>query len=432
MVTSDPNITQASSEEISEEELNSEVELLDGQELLRKVVLANGLENSKQFSTDASVPSTDPDVERATEKLRSKLTVEPVRKTNIISVTYESTDPDMAAQVLKSLASFYLDKHLEVHRASGEFTFFDQQTQRYRKGLQDAEGRLLAFAKQHGVVSADLERDLTLQKMAELKETYEQTKAEVQGTEQRIQKLSEQEATLPSRKITQIRTSENPQLMQQMKSTLLDLELKRTELLAKFDESYRPVQEVEQQIAETHSAIDKEEAAPAREETSDQDPAHEWVEEELAKAQTDLVGLKAKAQANEAALREYQANASKMQEAAMVQQDLVRDQKTQEQNYLLYLQKSEQSRISDALDQRGILNVAIAEQPTVPALPVRSALPYVMLSVFLAVAGSFSLSVVSDFLNPFFRTPTELRSYLGAPVLASIPKDRLELTQGEE
>ena len=38
-----------------------------------------------------------------------------------------------------------------------------------------------------------------------------------------------------------------------MKSKLLELQLKRTELLTKFEPSYRLVQEVDQQIAETKS-----------------------------------------------------------------------------------------------------------------------------------------------------------------------------------
>jgi len=38
--------------------------------------------------------------------------------------------------------------------------------------------------------------------------------------------------------------------MERMKSKLLELELKRTELLTKFEPTYRPVQEVEEQIAQ--------------------------------------------------------------------------------------------------------------------------------------------------------------------------------------
>jgi uncharacterized protein involved in exopolysaccharide biosynthesis len=357
--------------------------------------------------------------------LRSRLSVEPLHKTNIISVAFDASDPELAARVLKSLAGLYVEKHLEVHRPTGEFKFFDQQTERYRAGLMDAETRLESFAKQRGIVAPDQERDLAVEKMSEFKANYEQTQAQIAETEQRIRMLQAQDSSLPPRQLSQVRTSDNPQLMQQLKSTLLTLDLKRTELMSKYDPSYRPVQEVDKQIADTQAAIAKEESTPIREETSSENPAHEWVAVELAKAQTELVGLKAKAAANDASLSQYRASAGRLRDASIAQQDLLRAKKTQEDNYLLYLHKSEQARISDALDQRGFLNVAIAEQPTVPALPARSSLLYGLLSLFLAGAGSLGLAMVTDFFSRSFRTPDEVMAYLGAPVLAAIPRNSL-------
>src|SRR5579862_223872 len=292
VVSSELNVSQANKpEEMSEEELNSEVELLNSQELLRKVVLANGLQNAQHLALSGSSSSaSDIDIARATERLRSRLTVEPLHKTNVISVAFDAADPELAARVLKSLATFYVEKHLEVHRPTGEFKFFDQETERYRNGLMEAEARLQQFTRERGIVSPDQERDLAIQKMADFSANYEQIQGQIDETEQRIRILRQQDDALPSRQLSEVRTSDNPQLMQQLKSTLLTLDLKRTELMSKYDPSYRPVQEVDKQIADTRAAIAKEESAPMREETTAQNPAHEWVAVELAKAQTDLAG----------------------------------------------------------------------------------------------------------------------------------------------
>ena len=59
---------------------------------------------------------------------------------------------------------------------------------------------------------------------------------------------------------TVVRNSDNPQLLQQLKSTLLNLQLKRTELLTKYEPTYRLVQEVDQQIADAKNAISAEDA----------------------------------------------------------------------------------------------------------------------------------------------------------------------------
>jgi hypothetical protein len=78
--------------------------------------------------------------------------------------------------------------------------------------------------------------------------------------------------------------------------------------------------------------------------------------------------------------------------------------------------------MSNALDQDGILNVALAEQPAVPALPKRSPLGVAILTLLLAGAFGLSTAFVIDLVDPTFRTPDELAGYLGVPVLAALPR----------
>lgn len=424
VVTSQPERdAQVVREEITESELNSEVELLNSQDLLRKVVLANSLQSAESSGHFFGKSSEEVRIARAVRQLGKRLKAEPLRKTNVISVTFESRDPELAARVLNSLASLYVEKHLQMHRPAGEFKFFDEETAQLRKGLDQAQTRLTDFTRDRGVVSAQMERDLTLQKASELEASLTQTQAGIAETEQRIHTLQQQIASIPPRMVRQERTSDNPQLLQQMKSTLLTLELKRTELLSKFDPTYRPVQEIEKQIRDTRAAIEGEKNAPVRDETTDQDPTYEWVKSELVKAQSELSGLKARAAANNASLTRYRSGARTLQQAAIDQQDLLQTAKTQEENYLLYLRKEEEARINDALDRGGILNVAIAEPPTVPVLPARSFWLYGLLSMFLAGTGSVGLAFTKDFLDPSFRTPDEVVGFLESPVLASLPKN---------
>ena len=182
------------------------------------------------------------------------------------------------------------------------------------------------------------------------------------------------------------------------------------------------MQEVDQQIADAKSAIAAEESKPIRDESSDQNPDYQWVQAELTKAQADLSGLKARAAAAAAVAAKYHAQAQGLDQNMVTQQNLLQAAKTQEDNYLLYQHKREEARISNALDQGGILNVALAEQPVVPALPKRSTLSVALLTLVLAGAFSLSTAFVLDFMDPTFRTPDELAGYLGVPVLAALPR----------
>jgi uncharacterized protein involved in exopolysaccharide biosynthesis len=420
MVTPSANApAQFSGDQVSEEDLNSEVELLNSEDLLRRVVLKAGISGKSGAPADR-----ESEVRIATEvrELSEGLKIQPIRKANVISVKYRTRDPQMAAEVLKALAVAYTEKHLEVHRPSGEFKFFDQQTEQYHRGLEQAQKQLIDFTRGTGVVSAQLERDAALQRANEFDSTAHQAQATVAETEQRIRVLREQLESLQPRMTTAVRTSDNPQLLQQFKSTLLNLELKRTELLTKYEPTYQLVQEVDQQIADAKKAISAEESKPVREETTDQNPNYQWIRAELTKGHAELSGLKARAETASSIAGQYREAARHLDEDGVVQQDLLRAAKTQEDNYLLYVRKSEEARISDVLDQRGILNVAMAEQPMVPALPSRSPLSAAIFTLLLAVTASLSAAFVVDIMDPSFRTPDELANFLDIPVLAVLPK----------
>jgi len=420
MVTSSANApAQFNNDQVSEEDLNSEVELLNSDDLLRNVVLTTGLSGQSSSPTD---PGTEVKIATAVRKLGKDLKIEPLRKTNVISVSYQARYPKMAEKVLQALAAAYTEKHLEVHHPSGEFRFFDQQTEQYKQGMNQAQEKLTNFTKGTGVVSAELERDAALRQADGFDSTARQAQTTLLETEQRVHSLQAQLQTIKPRLTTVVRNSDNPQLLQQLKSTLLNLELKRTELLTKYEPTYRLVQEVDEQISEAKSAISAEESKPIRDESSDQNPDYQWVQAELTKAQADLSGLKARADAAAAVAAKYHAQAEGLDQSMVTQQNLLQAAKTQEDNYLLYQHKREEARISNALDQGGILNVALAEQPVVPALPKRSPMSVALLTLLLAGTLSLSAAFILDFIDPTFRTPDELAGYLGVPVLAALPK----------
>lgn len=110
-----------------------------------------------------------------------------------------------------------------------------------------------------------------------------------------------------------------------------------------------------------------------------------------------------------------------MDEKGITQQDLLRTQKANEENYLLYLKKGEEARIADALDQSNILNVAVMQAPSIPALPSRSPLLLGIVGLVLASVVSLGVGFGLDYMDQSFRTPSEVVGELGIPVLAAVP-----------
>ncbi len=352
------------------------------------------------------------------------MTVEPIRKTALISINYDSSDPERAAKVLRTLADAYLERHHQVHRASGEFSFFDQQVIESRRSLENAELQLAEFTRDQGVVSAPQERDMALQKLSDVDADDRRTQVAIAENSERIRALQSKLTSLPERAMTQIRNSDNPELMQKMKARLLELELQRTDLLLEFEPSYRLVKEVEQKIAQTRASIAGEDRAPIRDQTSDLDPNHAWAKSELVRAEVEARALGAHAAAESVLLVHYRDTAHQLGDQAIAQDRLVQDLKSAEDRYLLYVNKREEARIGDALDQGGILNVAVVEQPVVPELPKLSELSFGLIGLGLAATVSVSLAFATDYLSPAFRTPDEVVAFLRAPVLASLPRNK--------
>jgi uncharacterized protein involved in exopolysaccharide biosynthesis len=407
---------------ITEEELNSEVELLRDDEVLRKVVQQTGGSGRDWFHFLRLGETPAERTERMARRLAKKISIEPVKKTNLIAIRYAAGDPEKAAKVLKSLADVYLEKHMTVHRPVGELGFFEQQTAESRRRLEESNRQLRQFTMLHGVVAAALQRDLALQKLSELDAGARQTRVDVAETQERVGDLEQQLAKLPERTTTQIRTADNPELLKALKSNLLDLQLKRTELLMKFEPNHRLVREVDEQIAQAQAAIAGESLSPLRDETTDKDPQYEWAKAELQRARVQLKGLQAREDAalfQEAAFR---FRAQKLGQEAITQEDLLSSEHAAQENYLLYIKKTEEARMNDALDQEGIVNVAIAEQPVAPALPLWSAWTVLAIGVFGAGAVGTSAVFVADYLDPSFRDPQDVNTYLKAPVLASLPR----------
>lgn len=412
---------------VTEEELNSEIDLLTSDDLLRQVVIKCDLATA--HSTFGHIKNAmwgwwrtpDQRIETAVRALAANLNATVVKKSDTIDVTYRSSDPQLAYRVLRTLDDLYLAKHTAVHRPSGQYAFFNQETGRYRVELQKAEAALADFPKQYGAVEPAQERDIMLQRLNDFQASLQQARAAIAQTKRRIHDLQQQASGTPDRITTALKHSDNPELLQRLKGTLLTLELQHVDLLAKYQPDYRPVQDVEKQIADTKAAIAREEGAPVKEVTTDLNPTHQWIQGDLAKANADLAGYEAQATALERTVAKYQDTVRTLDRAAIVQQDLLRNQKTQEENFLLYQHKREEARIADMLDQSRILNVVEALKPNVPSLPAHSPFFFGLLGALAATAVSVGALFSVEFLDSSLRTPREVEAALDIPVLAAVP-----------
>jgi uncharacterized protein involved in exopolysaccharide biosynthesis len=401
--------------EVSEAQINSEIELLTSDSLLRQVVLRCGL-GQREREKEGPIAT-----ERAVRRLqRDDLKISPVRKADIIQVAYTDPDPRRAVAVLTTLTELYLEEHLKVHGTPGTYSFFNGQAEHYQGELKDADRRLADFRRSEDIVQLDQQKAVMVQKAAESEALLMQAEAAVSEYSQKIAASRRELASAAPRVVTQTRTSSNQYSVERLYTMLAELQNRRTQLLAKFRPDDRSVQEVEREIADTSAALEKATKLTGLEQSTDINATRQALEIDVSRQQAELAGLKSRRNTLALETGTYRQQMMKLANATAQFDELVRAQKEAEENYLLYARKTEEARIAESLDRQKIANVAIAETPMEPHLPSK---PNLMLNFslggLLSVFLSLGLAFAAESLHETIDEARELEELTGLPVLAT-------------
>jgi uncharacterized protein involved in exopolysaccharide biosynthesis len=414
--------------DVSENQINSEIELLTSEDLLKQVATECGLYGgggasiSSRLGLQEAPRSQAAQVEEASQHLAKDLVITPVKKASLIEVKYTSRSPEKAVAVLRKVQDLYLEKHLKLHRPPGTYEFFKTQADQSESQLQDAEKQLSGFQQSMNVVSLTQQKDQTVQKLTEAKSKLLETQTFLREVTDRIAKGQQQLQTLAPRVVTQSRALPNQYSAERLNTLIVELQNRRTQLLTKFRPEDRLVKEVDQQIKTTKAALEKASKETATEQSTDLNPLRQTLEAELARGRVDQAGALGRREMLAGQVQQYEAQLSRLEGITAEYEDLNRKVKESADNYQLYKKKEEEARITDELDQNKITNVSVAEAPIQPQLPVKPNRPMnLILGVFLGALLSIGSVVVAEFMRDTVLTPRELEVLTGKRVLASLP-----------
>src|SRR5262249_20469978 len=123
--------------------IGAEIEILTSWDLAVQVAQAIGPKRLVPSGSEAE----------AAFSISSGLKATSNKGSNIIFISYQNHDPQMATLVLQELLSRYFVKHLEVHRSAGAFDFVTQQTDQVRARLNQTEDALKSLREKTGITS---------------------------------------------------------------------------------------------------------------------------------------------------------------------------------------------------------------------------------------------------------------------------------------
>jgi uncharacterized protein involved in exopolysaccharide biosynthesis len=423
--------------EISEEEFNSELEIVRSREVVEAVAAELGAGGARQgrvggrwselrerlsglLRSRAREAAGDSDAPAAAQ-IAAHLSAVPVRKSRVINVTYRDRDPERAARVLNLLYQKYAEHHIRLHQNTQAADVFRRETEAFNRKLAEATERLKKFDAASGVVSAEPQKDLLLRQLYETQSQVNAARTEQHELRQRLAALKSQLAAQPERIETNA-VIKYVNALDRMKEELLKMELEHTHLAQKYQPAHRLVRELEQRIAQARAAIAREEANPPRERSVALNEVHRRLLNDLLAAQAALASVGERERRLSELVAEQRARVIEFDRQSFTRAELERTRTINEEAYLLYHKKAQEAEIARSLDREKVVNVSLAEAARPAAQPV-SPKPLVNFAV-LSVVGLLAAlagAVAAEKLNPLLRTEDDVRRRYRVRVLARIP-----------
>jgi uncharacterized protein involved in exopolysaccharide biosynthesis len=382
VITPERNQQEPPRQDLTEAEVNSEMELLKSQDILRGVVADQKL--YRPYLRDPQDSPTPKNIERAILALEKNLNVTAVHRTNIIQVAYKTDDAGKAVAVLDTLGKLYLAEHLAAHGAPGTYQFFAEQQKHYADRLLEARAELTAFHRTASLFSMPQQQSADIDGLQSTASQLKETEVKIAEQQARLAANHQEVSNLSDRMTTQVRAVPNQMAVQQLSTMLADLHNRRITLAVKFKPGDRLIKELDQQIASTEEQLHHLQTEPATEQTTDVNPIRETAASEISRGQVEVRALAARKAALTATRTAYLDELAGMEKDSIKLQLLQQEEKEALDNYDLYTRKMDEARLADWLDRAKFSNVAMVETPTLSPIPVSP-----KLGVNLAVGGVF-------------------------------------------
>lgn len=421
-----------------ESEINSELAILRSRDLLGQVVDTVGVESLLRPPRPGTAGATPlaalgdaawlrrlgltddvPRREKAIEKLDHSLLLEVDGKSNIIDVSLNAYEPEVAHQALDELLRLYLKRHIEVYGSQAPPHFFQDQTAALAAALTQKENELGRFRQEQGITLLDPQREGLLSQISTLQNQIAEASSQMGSSEAKIGGLSKSLAALNERIELNRVTGKTNYAADNLKNRLAELRTKESDLMTRYSGDSRILANLREQITTLEAQLEREEATHT-EVTMGLDTNHQALLLALENERAELKGQTARKQALSAALAQRKSELSDLSSQEFTMSRLERERKALEADYLHSRENMQRALVSSALDAGKIASVSIVQPATVPYKPVKPRkLLLLGLALFLGLCGALALGFLADAWDESLRSPREAQLRLGAPVLAA-------------
>ena len=328
------------------------------------------------------------------EHLRKEVKANEVgRKTNVIKVTYNDTNPVMASAVVNTLVQAYLEQTLSfrTEEAGNTVKFVEDQLKGPREELDRSEQNLQTYKSTSGMIKLDAEAEELVRKLSEIEK--ERAAVALQRNQVEFALDAMQKARQRGGVYSPAAFKDDP-LIGSMATKLTELEMQRRALVAENTERHPQVKAVQGQIDQLQNKIQS---------------TFETTRLNLTKQEASI----------KEQIAQYEARLGKLPEAERTQARLMRFSKVNADIYTFLLQKHEEARIAKAST---ISNINIVDPAIVPDKPVKPQKgKNLLLGLLVGLMVGAGAAFFTDYLDDTIKDEEEAKRALAWPLLAMIP-----------
>ncbi len=361
------------------------------------------------------------------EVFLKKLKLKTIRGTDVIQLSYRSTNPQEAANVVNSLMKYYLESNVRTNRTEARSAreFLSRQLPEVEKRVTKAEMNLRQFKENNRVVALEIEAKTGLESLGKLNEAITQSQGELAAAYTRSSAL-QYEMKLGTQQAVDLTTlSQSPgvqQVLTEYQKTQSELAVARS----LYTNDNPKVIDLAMKEASLKDVL--EERVGQAVGSSDSLPKQNLQIGELKQALTqDLIKSEVERLALTNQLGELRkvfiVNRRRLDSLPRLEQQQLQLQRQLSVAQLTYQELLKQFQLVEVLENQNVGNSRIISEALIPERPVSPKIPLnLALGGFLGVLLGAGTALLLESMNKSLKNIEEANKLLGFPLLGTIPQ----------
>ncbi len=378
--------------------------ILTSETMAMLTVKSMGLDRLPQFGgvpgkpAKPAPPGSDASLTRpaALGAFLGSLSVKRVPNSRLLDVTFEATDPALAARVVNAHLNNFIEQNFRSRydAATQASNWLAGQLNEMKIKVENAEDARLAYERENQIWTTDQKTDISSQKLADLDKQLTDAQAE-RINKEAVYQLAQ------SGNYDAIAAVRDSSVIQDILKQQTTLSAQYTEAVNQYGPKYPKVVRIEAQIKDLDQLITKEKANIVNQ------------------VEADYRGSRQREMLLKQALDEQKTETNQTAEKLVQYNILNREAEANKQLYDGMLQKLKEAGISAGLRSSNIRIVDPALIPTGPSRPNKTR--NIMLSILVGLIGGIGLALLREYLDNTVKTPDDIENLARLPSLAVVP-----------